>query len=254
MEHHFLDLYSLEKGALQKIDPRAKIITFFSFVIVVVQTPITHALSFYLYLLLPLILASVSRVPLGFLLKRSLLIIPFVLLVSIFIPFLGGAEVVGSYNLVFFDLSITKEGILIFLNILVKAWLSVFALTLLTATTRFQDLLGGFQKLRLPQTFVMVLSFLYRYLFVLEDEFMRMRRARDSRNFGGSWRWKIKTVGNMFGTLFIRAYERGERVYAAMLARGFSGEVKLIQELKFGRVDLQFSILFLTAILIMRLL
>ena len=252
MEHHFLDIYSSEKGALQRIDPRAKILTFFSFVVIMVLTPISNPLSFYLYFLLPLVLASVSRVPLGFLLKRSLIVIPFVLLISIFIPFLGGTDVIGSYNLVFFELSITEGGIMIFINILIKAWLSVFALTLLTATTHFQDLLAGFQKLKVPQTFVMVLSFLYRYLFVLEDEFMRMRRARDSRNFGGSWRWKMKTIGNMLGTLFIRAYERGERVYAAMCARGFSGEMTLIRELKFSAVDLQFSVLFLVAILIAR--
>ncbi|MBN2517572.1 MAG: cobalt ECF transporter T component CbiQ [Candidatus Altiarchaeota archaeon] len=219
MEHHFIDTYASRAGLLQRLDARTKIVVFFSFVLVVVLTVISDFLSFYLYFLLLLALASTSKVPLGFLVRRALLVVPFVVLVSVFIPFMGG-DAIGSYNLVFFELTMTRQGILIFLNILLKALLSVFALALLTSTTHFQDLLSGMEKLKVPRTFIIVLSFLYRYLFLFEDEFMRMRRARDSRNFSGSWVWKLRTLSNMMGVLFIRAYERGERVYAAMCARG----------------------------------
>jgi cobalt/nickel transport system permease protein len=75
----------------------------------------------------------------------------------------------------------------------------------------------------MPRVMVMLLSFMYRYIFVLTDEAMRLKRARDSRNFGGSNWWQIKTVGRMISTLFLRSYERGERVYVAMLARGYDG-------------------------------
>ena len=87
----------------------------------------------------------------------------------------------------------------------------------------------------------MLLSFMYRYIFILTDEVLRMKQARDSRSFGGKWRWQIKTVGNMVGTLFLRSYERGERVYAAMAARGFNGHSRTLERLRFGRRDALFA-------------
>ena len=88
----------------------------------------------------------------------------------------------------------------------------------------------------------MILSFMYRYLFVLVDETMRMKQARDSRNFGGGRLWQIRTIGNMIGTLFIRSYERGERIYAAMVARGFDGQTQTLDCLNFRRADACFGI------------
>ena len=81
---------------------------------------------------------------------------------------------------------------------------------------------------------------MYRYIFILVDEVMRMTRARDSRSFGGRWLRQIGTVGNMIGVLFIRSYERGERVYAAMMARGFDGHSRTLERLHFSRVDAYF--------------
>jgi len=89
---------------------------------------------------------------------------------------------------------------------------------------------------------VMILSFMYRYLFIVVDEAMRMKQARDSRNFGGGRRWQISTIGNMIGTLFIRSYERGERVYVAMAARGFDGHIRTLNHLSFGVADAYFGI------------
>ena len=87
----------------------------------------------------------------------------------------------------------------------------------------------------------MILSFMYRYIFVLVDEVMRMKQARDSRNFGGRRLWQLRTIGNMIGTLFIRSYERGERVYAAMMARGFSGHTRTLENLSFRPADALFG-------------
>ena len=69
-----------------------------------------------------------------------------------------------------------------------------------------------------------------------------MKQARDSRNFGGKRLWQMRTIGNMIGTLFIRSYERGERVYAAMLARGFNGQSRTLDRLNFGQADAYFGI------------
>lgn len=89
----------------------------------------------------------------------------------------------------------------------------------------------------------MLLSFMYRYLFVVIDEVTSMKQARDSRNFGGGKKlWQIRTVGNMIGTLFLRSYERGERTYSAMVARGFDGQIRTLNPLKFKLSDAYFGI------------
>ena len=96
----------------------------------------------------------------------------------------------------------------------------------------------------MPRVMVMILSFMYRYIFVLVDEVMHIKQARDSRNFGGKRLWQLRTIGNMIGTLFIRSYERGERVYAAMVARGFDGHSRTLDQLNFGQADAYFGISF----------
>ncbi len=102
---------------------------------------------------------------------------------------------------------------------------------LLTATTRFPDLLHGLRHLLVPRALVAIIAFMYRYLFVLGDEAHRLLRAREARSAqpqtagsGPSLRWRTRVVGNMIGQLFLRGYERSDRVYAAMVARGYQGD------------------------------
>ncbi len=174
----------------------------------------------------------------------------FVLMIAVFIPFFKQGEVAGSYNIGLWQVSVSYSGLLVLANVLSKAWLCILSLILLSSTTKLADLLRGLRQLHVPHVIVLILSFMYRYIFVLMDEMMRMKQARDSRNFGGSRLHQLRTIGNMIGTLFIRSYERGERVYGAMLARGFDGEVRTLQTLSFGRNDVYFSISFGMVLLI----
>lgn len=240
MKHSFLDQYSEGNSLIHRLDPRTKLITTLFFILVVVLTPVSRWQAFALYFVLVATLIIISRVPVLYVLKRSLVIIPFVVLIAIFIPFFKEGEVAGSYNIWIWELTVTHSGIQVFLNILAKAWLSILSLILLTATTGFSHLLRGMEQLRLPRVMVMILSFMYRYIFVLVDEVMRMRQARDSRNLGGGRLRQIRTVGNMVGTLFIRSYERGERVYAAMVSRGFDGQTRPLEKPGFGQRDFLF--------------
>jgi cobalt/nickel transport system permease protein len=113
---------------------------------------------------------------------------------------------------------------------------------LFLASTPFPKLLNGLQMLKVPTVFVMLLNFLYRYVFIFEDEAMKLGQARRARKFNhgdvGLWWEHLKSNSRIIGTLFIRAYERGERVYASMCARGFSGEVVLPESirLEFGDI------------------
>jgi len=245
VKHGFIDQYSDLDSFIHRLDPRTKLIAALAFILAVVSTPPGSWQAFACYLVLLASLLLLSRLPILYVLRRSLVIIPFVVLIALFIPFFKEGEVAGSYNIWLWEVSVTHSGLLILWNVVIKAWLSVLFMILLTATTPLTNLLKGMEQLGLHRVLLMILSFMYRYIFVLVDEAMRMQRARDSRNFGGKRFQQIKTIGNMVGTLFIRSYERGERVYVAMLARGFEGQARTLHRLNFGRGDVLFGIAFL---------
>jgi len=242
MKHSFIDQYSDLNSFIHHLDPRTKFITTLLFILAVVLTPPNTWPAFALYLVIIAILILFSKVPIFYVLKRSLVIMPFVVLIAIFIPFFKQGEVAGSYNIWLWQVTVTYSGLQVLINIVIKAWLSILSLIWLTSTTKLTNLLHGLEQLRMPRVLVMILSFMYRYIFVLVDETMRMKQARDSRNFGGKRLWQIRTIGNMVGTLFIRSYERGERVYAAMVARGFDGQARTLNHLNFRLADACFGI------------
>jgi cobalt/nickel transport system permease protein len=244
MKHSFIDEYSHLNSVIHRLDPRTKLIASLAFVVAVVLTQASNWRVFAFYFAVVAFMLAFSRLPIVYVLKRSLVVLPFVLLIAIFIPFLKGGEVAGSYNIWLWQVSITYNGLMIVANVLVKSWLCILALILLSSTTRLDDLLKGLRQLGMPQVMILILSFMYRYIFVLVDEAMRIQQARNSRNFGGSWLHHVKTIGHMVGTLFIRSYERGERIYAAMLARGFDGQTRTLYKLRFKQADAYFSAAF----------
>lgn len=233
MEHDFIDKYAELDGVIQKLDPRVKIILSLLFIVSVILTQPTQHTRFPPYFFLMSAVILLSKIPLAVVLKRSLVIVPFIL---------------------FAALSIHQNGFLFLFNIMAKSWLSFLCMIMLASTTRFPRLLKGFEYLKVPKVILLIISFLYRYVFVLMDEIMRMRRARDSRSFGGGVLWHIKTAGNMIGVLFIRAYGRSERVYSAMVSRGFTGDIKTLDTLKVGRLDVCFSAVFVSYIIMVSVL
>ncbi len=244
MKHSFIDQYSDRDSFIHRLDPRTKLITTLVFILAVALTLPNRWQAFALYFFLIATLFFLSKLPIGYVLKRSLVIMPFVLMIAIFIPFFKEGEVASSYNIWLWQVSVTYSGLQVLESIVIKAWLSILGLILLTSTTKLANLLKGLEQLHMPRVMVMILSFMYRYIFILVDEVMRLKQARDSRNFGGRRLWQIRTIGNIIGTLFIRSYERGERVYAAMLARGFDGQSRTLDRLSFRAVDAYFGISF----------
>lgn len=250
MKHSFLDQYSDRDSFVHRLDPRTKLVTVFLFILAVALTSPAVWPAFAVYFVLISSLILLSRVPVLYVLKRSLVIVPFVLLVAVFVPFFKEGEIAGSYNIWLWQVSVTHSGLQVLWNILAKAWLSILSLILLTSTTKIAELLQGLERLHLPRVMVMILSFMYRYIFVLVDEVMRMKQARDSRNFGGRRLWQLRTIGNMAGTLFIRSYERGERVYGAMLARGYDGQCRTLNHRSLRTADTCFGIGFVIAVIL----
>lgn len=153
-------------------------------------------------------------------------------------------QVIATVVLGPLDLTISAEGLRRFLTITAGSWLSVQVALLLAFTTPFHDLVDALRELRLPRILISIISFMYRYLAVLTDEGSRMLRARDARSAlgdgrgGGSIRWRATVTGRMVGSLFLRAYERSERIYAAMQARGFEGEFRHLRARSLARVEI----------------
>ena len=240
MRHAFLDHHSGIESPIHHLDARSKIIVFFSFILVGVSSPPT---SFFLFGILTAALigiALLARLPLGHLAKKILVILPFLLLVTLSIPFLKKDAVGGGYNLGLGGLSVSQTGLWILWNVVIKSSMGVFAIILLYSTTSFPQLMKGMERLGSPKMITVLISFMYRYSFILIDEMQRMKRARDSRCFGGKWLWQWTTIGHMVGMLFLRSFHRGERVYLAMLSRGYEGTMPESMAGRFGLGEMLF--------------
>ena len=191
---------------------------------------------------------AISGVGLRTILRRSLLALPF-LLVTLTLVFSVPGRPVWQLPLGFVTLSATDAGLLRFCAVVWRAWISVQATLLLTATTPFPQLLRALRALQLPAVLVATLALAYRYIFVLADEVERLLRARDSRSAhgeagsGGTLLWRARVTGRMAGTLLLRAFERSERTYIAMLSRGYDGELRALDEPAPERRDLLVGVL-----------
>jgi len=223
------DLYQTDKSPIHNLDPKVKIV---STIAIILSNALLSDGQWGLFGLTWLILIAitfVAKLNIMFLLKRGLIALPFAL-VSITVMFTIPGDQLYDISLFNWKLIITVQGMVRFLSIMTRAWLSVQATILLTATTSFPDLAHGLRHLRVPLILITILSFMYRYLFVLNSEAGRLLQARAARSASlpGSKKpaiaWYAKNAGNMVGQLFLRSYERSDRVYNAMVARGFEGD------------------------------
>jgi cobalt/nickel transport system permease protein len=207
---------------VHRLEPHTKLVAVLAFALVVVATPVHTGWAPWAYaafLGLLLTVAAIAGVRPGRLFRSLLVELPFVLF-AVLLPVVSRGprtEVLG--------LSLSESGLVAAGSILAKATLSVLAATLLAATTDPRALLRGLERLRLPTVLVQILSFMIRYADVVGGELRRMRVARESRGFRARHLGALKVLGPAAGSLFIRSYERGERVHLAMLSRGYTGRL-----------------------------
>jgi cobalt/nickel transport system permease protein len=234
MHAHLFDPYVPAGSPIHALDPRIKLALASVFLICVALTPPgawAALILFFASIMAAVVLSNVSPLRI---LRRSAIALPFVLAAM---PLIFATE--GAARLSFrvgpWLLTVTAEGFLRFLSIAVKSWISVQAALLLSATTPFPDLLLALRSFRVPQLLVSVIGLMWRYLFVLADEAIRLMRARDARSGiapgrrpGGGVVWRARVTGGMAGSLFMRGFDRADRVYAAMLARGYDGETRAL--------------------------
>lgn len=214
MHHSYVDKYGGGMSAIHRTDARLKIIVAFTALICIISTPPSQAAALIGYALLFGLCWIVSGLPPAHLLQRMGLALPFIALIAI------GAIVVDS----------AVPAISHYLFIVAKAALAIAVLTLLTSSTRFHNLLRGFAWFGMPRIMTSILAFLYRYAFILVDEAGRLAMGRKSRQLAHRRTLAWKSRAWQVGTLFLRSMERSDRVYNAMLARGFSGRIRSMEQ------------------------
>lgn len=202
MRHDFFDRYSRQDTPVHRAGAVLKLGAALAFIGLTLVVPVS-AVSFFVALGVVLLAVAVAaRIPLRYVGWRLVWLEPFVLGVA--------------------GLSLLQPGgLVVFATIMVKSTVCLLTMVLLANTTPFAELLRVARRFGVPSLLVTTLALLYRYLFVLVDEAERMQRARQARTFDRRRASVWRNLGSVIGQLFVRSTERAERIYAAMLARGW---------------------------------
>jgi len=198
--------------------PEVKVLCLFLFILAAVATPAQAAWAFSAHAIILIAMVGVAGIPPRFFLTRLAIDVPFVLF-ALLLPFVGEDPRVAIG-----PLTVSESGLLGAWNILAKATLGAGASVLLVATTEVSQIIVGLQKLRVPRVLTAIASFMIRYLDVIAGELKRTRTAMSARGYDPTWMAQVRPLATAAGAIFVRSYERGERVHQAMLARGFGGE------------------------------
>jgi len=219
---------------IHRIDARAKVITTLVFIVAVMSFPryeVSALMPFFLY---PFALIALGRISPGYIFRKILVAAPFALVIGMFNPLLDHRTVasVGVWPI--------SGGWLSFASIMLRFFLTVSAALALIACTGINRLGAGLERMCVPRVFVVQLLFLYRYLFVVADEGGRMRRSLELRS-AGPRSLRLRVYGSLVGHLLLRSMARADRVYRAMTARGFDGEIRVLRQASFRWTDWVFA-------------
>jgi cobalt/nickel transport system permease protein len=243
MHANAFDRYQHGHSLLHNLDARIKVLVTIAYILSNVLLPDGAWIAFALSLMFLAYCNWLSGLGLGFTFKRSFVALPFALVAGTAIFSIPG-QPLGEWHFGMLTLIPTDAGVLRFVSVLVRSWLSVQVAILLVAVTEFPDIIHALSHLYVPAIIVTIIAFLYRYLFVLTDEVMRLMRARQARSAGtpdakagGRVLWRARVAGNMAGQLFLRSYERSDRIYNAMLSRGYQGQLQTMHAPKIQTVD-----------------
>jgi len=241
-----LDRLAYLDSPVHQLDPRAKVVTTLVFLVCVVSFGKYQLLPMLPFLVFPVFTVAEGGLPMGFLLRKVAVVAPFALFVGIFNPLLDRA-VVGQIAGV--DI---PGGWVSFASIMLRFVLTASAALTLVATTGMSGVCAALERLGLPDVLATQLLLLYRYIFVLGEETMRMVRARALRSFGRHG-MGMRVYVNMLGHLLLRTYAHAQRLYQAMLARGFDGRVRVLRRLQFDGRDVAYMLGWSAAFVVFRL-
>jgi cobalt/nickel transport system permease protein len=257
VEHNFLDELSRRSSPVHRVEARLKAVGALVLIVAAVLLPPERTWPFAAYLALLGALLAVARLPLAPVLRRLAGLAPFVLTAVVLLPFTrpGDGTVSASLRLGGWELRLYRAGLLAAKAVLLKSLISGATAVLLVCTTPFAGLLRALERLHFPRLLLTIIAFLYRYLFLLQGEFLRLTRAARSRNWqAGPLRVRLAAAGGIVGSLFLRTYSRGERVYTAMLARGYDGRFRTLTDPPLTRGAAELSALGVFLVLVLGIL
>jgi cobalt/nickel transport system permease protein len=239
--NHSLELTGLAgdpASLVHRLDPRAKIAGLVAVTLVAVSTPIAAWPVYVACVVVLAAVATLARVTPREIWRRARFVLPLVLFAALLIPLVrtGG----DPYSLG--PLTLHEAGLETMAAVAAKATIGTVAAVLLGATTTFPSVLRGLEALRVPRVLILIAAFMYRYLFVIVEEVGRMRAALAARGYRPRNALHAGALGRVATALFLRTYSRGERVYLAMLARGYDGRMPRLVPLSFGRADAAFVV------------
>lgn len=222
MKHEFIDHHRSGTSLVHQADPRLKLIILITYILSVVAVPEKYLRSYLVLAVIPLILSLLSGVSLWHYFQKLSKLYPMIFFITFILPFIPyGRTPVISLGWI----HLYQTGVDNFLLINIKSILIIFMSIVLTTTTDFNLLLKALEKLRIPGVVIIVLAFMYRYIFLLIDEAERNFFAYQSRHIKLSFGKKLKSLTKQIAVIFLRTFERGERVYLAMEARAFTGKI-----------------------------
>jgi cobalt/nickel transport system permease protein len=236
MHIHFLDPFQEISSPIHELDSRVKLVLSLAFIFTTALIP--HGVwPVYIFLLtIDFSIIILSRLGVAYVLKRSALAFPFVL-AALPVIFTMKGDPLAKFMLGHWPLTISVQGVARFISITLKSWISIQTAIVLASSTPFPELLMAMRAIRIPRLLVAIFGLMWRYLFVLVDEALRLMRARLARSgdsgreglkTGRSIYWRGQVTGGMAGSLFLRAIERSDRIYNAMISRCYDGEVRAL--------------------------
>jgi len=233
------------------INPKAKVLALISLAVISVSTKPLDFAPFIGFYILIFALFIFLQIDMGLFCSRTVKILPFIFFIGIFIPFIGYSESGGVISATG-EFGFTSTGLELYLYMVLKSSTALFFLLLLTLSTPFENILKALENLGLPKVFVASLGMTFRYLSLISSEAEKMKRAVLCRGFEGKSLLQIKIIGNLIASLLLRSFERGERVYKAMVSRGFEGTFPASEFKEMKQSDYLFIILLVTSALFSR--
>ena len=221
----YFEKFSNLNSPIHQVNPLIKFVVVFSFIIL--NLMFVHIISYFLLMIPIFSIIIISRVSLKQFFFRTLFFITlFAVVIAIPLLFITPGQIIALWKLGSLNIIITLEGVIVASSFILRIWVSLMAIMTLIFTTPFANLIHAMKYMRIPRIFLLLYSLTYRYIFLFIDELLRMLRAKEARSFRRlGFRMRFKILGQVFGTLLVRSINKSERVYRAMLARGYTGDL-----------------------------
>ena len=236
MHHNHIDRFAHGDSPVHRLDGRTKLLALVAYLAVLISFGRHDLVSLAPMAIWPAALLWLGGIPMRFALRRVVLLSPLILMLGVMSPLYDRGPMTLAAGPWQWQ---TTGGMLAGLTLATKFALGVLAVTAVTCTTRFSSLLESMRRLGMPSLLVMQVGMLYRYLYVLVDEAMRVRLARDFRGAAlATTMRRLSAVGSIIGSLFVRTLDRSERIALAMQARGYNAQTLAISPARISGIDL----------------